>query len=238
MRHELLDRFLQDHPEYFEDMGDAFSLRGDLRSIFEEYAQAMDPDEYEELRRKVEDYRKKEKSRLQEEIEKLIKERKKEEERLNGILSDMENLENEVSRLETQLHELTEARNESARMQQKSWYNSGYTFLILDFLGVVFLYIGVILKERMAISYVLVGIFSIGLGFFLQQGGSQAKPATNPALDGVRQDLTRKWNEMRQIFKVRKVTLATRKKSTLAKVDEVNRKIERNLEKINEYNRE
>ena len=36
MNHRLLNRFLDEHPEYFEGAKDAISLRSDLRSIFEE----------------------------------------------------------------------------------------------------------------------------------------------------------------------------------------------------------
>lgn len=239
MKHELLDRFLDAHPEYFEGMGDSFSLRKDLRSIFEEYAQAMDPDEYEDLQRQMEAYRKKEKGRLQEEIEKLAEQRKKEEDQLNAIVTDMGKLENEVDQLQKQLQELTESsQSNNVPPATRAWYNSGYAFLVLDFLGVFLLYIGIILKERLAMSYVLLGFVSLCLGFFLQQDGAQTSRVTNPALDNIKDDLSRRWNEMRQIFKLKSVTLVTRKKSALAKIDEVNRKIEHNLEKINEYNRE
>lgn len=238
MKPDLLTRFLDSHPEYFEELGNTFSLRGDLRPIFEEYAQAMDPVEYEDLRRKVEAFRKQEKSRLQGKIEKLVKVRKQEESELSSIVSQMTKLEGEVNQLEKQLNEITRSNGSGAHAVSKSWYNSGYTFLLLDFLGVLFLYIGIILKERLTMSYVLMGLFSVSLGFYLQQSSAQVKRATSPAMDNVRQDLSHRWMEMRQIFKVRRVTLLTKKKSTLSKIEEVNRKIESNLQKINDYNRE
>lgn len=238
MKADLLTRFLDSNPEYFEELGNTFSLRGDLRPIFEEYAQAMDPVEYEDLRRKVEAFRKQEKTRLQEKIERLVKVRKQEENQLSSIVTEMNKLEVEVNQLEKQLNEITNSRSSQNHFTGKSWYNSGYTFLMLDFLGVLFLYIGIILKERLTMSYVLMGLFSISLGFYLQQSSSQVKRATSPAMDSVRQDLSHRWTEMRQIFKVRRVTLLTRKKSTLSKIEEVNKKIDINLQKINDYNRE
>ena len=236
--HELLVRFIDEYPEYFEGPVDARLLRGDLRPLFEEYAQAMDPEEYAELRRQVEAYREKEKKRLQEEIEVFSRERLREKKRLDEILDELKRFEKQFHKLDRQLEELRQEDTVEAPRPRKAWYNSPYVFLVLDFLGVFFLYVGIILHERLTVSYVVLGILSISMGFFLQQSDPSFARLPDPRVESLKEQLINRKTEVKQISRIKHVTLSNRKRTAQSRIAELNRRIEGNLQLIREYHRE
>lgn len=236
--HKLLCEFLEQHPEYFEGPRDALLLRPDLRPLFEEYAQAMDPEEYHDLKRRVEEFREQKKKDLQTEINAFLRQREEEEASLAEIQEELGKFEKEVCRLQRRLDQAIQEDEGTAVVSGKAWYSSGYMFLFLDFLGVFFLYIGIILNERLTLSYVVMGVVSIALGFFFQQSGSAARRVTSPDIEQLKSEIHHRQAEIKQISKVKRISLTNRKKVALRRISELNQKIEDNLLRINEHYRE
>lgn len=236
--HRKLQEFIEAHGEYFDGPQDARLIRRDLRKLFEEYSQAMDPEEYADLKQRVEDFREFEKKRIQEEVEGLVKEREKEEQVLQGITAELDTFQNELLRLDKELEKLMREEKPVKVVGKRAWYHSGYIFLMLDFLGVFLLYIGIILNEKLTMSYVMLGLASIALGFILQSGAPRPESGTSPAVDGLKDDLLKRKSEVENFSKLKKMSLRNRKKIALGKIHELNRQIEVNMTRINEYLRE
>ena len=236
--HSKLQEFIDAHGEYFDGPHDARLIRRDLRKLFEEYSQAMDPEEYADLKQRVEDFREFEKKRLQEEIEVLVKEREHEETVLQGIMGELDTFQKELLRLDKELETLMREEKPVKAMGRRAWYHSGYVFLMLDFLGVFLLYIGIILNEKLTMSYVMLGLASIALGFMLQGGGPPAENRASAGVNGLKDELMHRQSEVENFFKLKKMSLRNRKKIALGKIHELNRQIEANMTRINEYLRE
>ena len=227
--------FLAEHPEFFEGTMDALVLRKDLRTSFESYAQAIDPVSYEKLRARVEAYREQEKERLQDEIGQWERERKRAESHLQEVSRELQKLERELRRLEQRIQALPREVPEAAA--GPAWYNSIFVFLFLDFLGVLFLYAGILLNKALDFSYILAGLICVAAGFFLAYGGP-SRPAESPLPRSLemREKLAHRKKQFREISKIKRVTLEERKKVALGKIRELNENIEANLMRINEYN--
>lgn len=235
--HRKLQQFIDSHREYFDGDPEALFLRPDLRRLFDQYAQAMDPEEYSELKRRVEEFRESEKKRLQEEIEKLVRQRQEEEQVLEGIMGELNKFHKELQRIDRELSQLTEP--ESVPLpSRRSWYQSGYLFLLLDFLGVFLLYIGIILNEKLTMSYVILGMASIILGFILQGGAPSMTNTTSQAVDSLKEDLSRRKTEVEHFSRIKKMSLMNRKTIALGRIRDLNREIEVNRAKMNEHLRE
>lgn len=234
---EELLQFLHEHPEYFEGPVDALVLKKELRQRFEAYARALDPENYERLRERVEAYREKERARLREEIGELEAQRRREQKQLEQISWEMNKLEKELGRLEERIRALSgeESEGKSAPLV-RSWYQSAYVFLFLDFLGVLFLYVGLILNEGLTLSYIVVGLLCVAGGFFLAYGGGrESVPDLSRKLE-TRERLTERKRQFSEISRIKRVTLAERKRAGLKAVGELNDKIHVNLQRINEFN--
>ncbi|MFO7724704.1 MAG: hypothetical protein R6V45_04060 [Oceanipulchritudo sp.] len=236
--HKGLQEFIDAHGEYFDGPREALLIRRDLRKLFEEYSQAMDPEEYADLKQRVEDFREFEKKRLQEEVEALVRDREKEERVLQEIMGELDSFEKELLRLDKELEKLEREKKPLKGPGKRAWYHSGYIFLLLDFLGVFLLYIGIILNEKLTMSYVMLGMASIALGFILQGGAPRRESQSTPAVTGLRDDLLKRKNEVENFSKLKKMSLRNRKKIALGKINELNRQIEGNMTRINEYLRE
>lgn len=231
---ELLG-FLHQNPEYFEGPADALVLRKDLRHRFEAYARALDPENYERLRERVEAFREKERARLREEIDELEQKRRKEERELEQVSWEINKLEKELQRLEERIQALAGEEPQRSPKQGRSWYNSAYLFLFLDFLGILFLYVGIILNEGLTLSYILIGLLCVAGGFVLAYGG---RPESTPNLSRkleTREKLSERKRQFREISKIKRVTLAERKRAGLQRISELNDKIQANLQRINEF---
>lgn len=227
---ETIEKFLDEHPEYFEAGADGFSIRRDLRGVVDDYARALDPAEYEEIQRRVEQYREKQKEKLQSKLGELLRQRKREENHLEQIQWEMRQLEKELERIRQRIEKVEVPEHIRT---PRSWYNSGYVFVALDFAGVIFLYVGIILNERLTLSYVLIGLMCIVMGFLLQRGGDSEPVSTGSAAHPVADVL----NKFRQISKIKRVTLQERKRIALGKISELNGQIESNIARLNGYNR-
>lgn len=230
-----IENFLDEHPDYFENSKDGLLVRKDLRSMMDSYARAMDPSEYDELKNRVATFRAREKERLQSQIGQWVRERKEEESELEGILWELNKLEKELRKVSDGLKAISDKENaHSAVRIKKHWYNSGYVFVALDFFGVSFLYAGIILNEKLTMSYVILGVICIAVGFMLQRGGADSgNPASSsgPVISG------ETFDKLKRFGRIKRVTLNERKKVALGKIAELNRKIERNLDRINGINR-
>lgn len=232
-----LQAFIAKHGEYFEGEPDAMVLRRDLRRLFDQYAQSMDPEEYASLKGKVEAFREKEKKRLQAEVDALVKLRKQEEAALQTISKDLLEFRKELGRIDKELRKIDDAAPRPVR-QKGSWLQSNSVFLALDLTGVVFLYMGIILHHKLTLSYIVMGIACILAGFLFQGSGGSQEPSLSPNLQSMKQELLRRKGEVQQFSKLKKMSLQNRKTIAINKIQALNRQIDVNLARIDECLRE
>lgn len=226
---ESLRSFMREHPEFFEAHSDYWRLHKDISAIMQRYAQALDPEEYEQLRLKMEEVRIRERSRIQKEINEWLIDRSREEEVLKETEEDLRKLQAKLRQIEVRIDKARLAI-EPVKIWAKQWYHSGLVYLCLALMGVVFLYLGIILNKRISPGYVISGLACIFMGFVLQR-----HPSANGSSEQQQRQLVEVTEEERrfmQITRIKKATLMERKKVANKSVSSLNAKIDAHLAKL------
>lgn len=157
--------FVQRHPEYFEQHGTYLTLRRDLRPLVEQYACAVDAEEFARLRNLVAGIRERERASLRSEIDRLQGEREKVAERLQLAQAQLDRFDREIQNTRWEMAQKT-APVIPQNTTSHWYYSPGFCFT-LDSLGLVFLYAGLVMNSTISPSTTVLGVAFIGVGFAL-----------------------------------------------------------------------
>lgn len=226
---DRLSNFVAEHPEFFELCNGYWRLKKDLSPLMERYAHAVNREEFERLRTSMEEFRQKERQRLQKEIDDWIVERERETIKIAQTDKELADIRKKDLELEKKITKLR-VKIDSRVVETAKWYHSGFTFLALALVGLICLYLGIILNRKVSPGYVLSGLFCIILGFYLQSStpGEKGQDASGPQL----QMLLDEQRRYRQIAKIKIATLNERKRFANKGLNQLNAKIDNNLAKI------
>jgi len=233
MMDKELIAFLRAHPEYFEGADDSRLIAHDLRSTVEAYALALDPSEYEALRAKVADFRAKEEARIHSEIAKLTEQMERERAIYDEVVKELAESEAKLKSMEQELQEVLVAVEGRGRGSGTGSGGKSYFYLILDFIGILFLYVGFILSDKPLVSYIVAGVFCILAGFILQQKGRADSRGGISVMAKIGNDMRARNDRSVAVWSIKKHTLNGRKKLALSSINECDRKIQEQLSRIN-----
>ena len=181
MDKELIE-FLSAHAEYFEGAKDCRLITHDIRSMVEAYALALDSAEYEELRSKVADFRAKQELQVQLEIKQLAQQIERERAAYDDVMRELASSEAKLKKMQQELDEVQQLSRGDDQSGGSGQTGKSHFYLILNFIGILFLYVGFVLSENPVVGYIVAGIFCILAGFVLQQhkgvGANQLKRRT------------------------------------------------------------
>ncbi|MCZ6672803.1 MAG: hypothetical protein O7C75_07680 [Verrucomicrobia bacterium] len=229
-----LQTFVNEHPEFFEEKDGYWRLSPDIRDLMDRYARAYNKDEYNRLRVLVEEAKEKERQRLQSEIDKWTMECAEEQQKAHQI-------ELQLQGIEQKLH-LSKRRVKDAELSSKpvpvlprSWYHSGAVFLILALSGVSFIYLGIIINERVSMSYLLGGISCLVGGFYIQSGGPRIQ-STQESVGVLQASVIKVEQSSMKIVRIKRATLLEKKRVANQSVASSNRKINHSIAKLNTLN--
>jgi len=235
MDEELIE-FLSAHPEYFEGAKDCRLIAHDIRSMVEAYALALDTEEYKALRIKVAGFRAKQELRVQSEIKQLSEQIERERKAYDDVMRELASSEAKLKRMQQELDEvqnLSSARNESVNLGATG---KSHFHLILDFVGILFLYVGFVLSDNPEPGYIVAGVFCILAGFVLQQKKGGGANQLSAGLSRIDQDMRARNEQFMEVWRIKRQTLHGRKKLALSKINECDNEIQYKLSLINASN--
>lgn len=229
-----LQRFVDEHPEFFEERAGYRRLHADIRDLMDRYARAYDKAEYDRLKLRVEEARKQERERLQNEIDQWTAECAEAQQKADEIDLELQAISKKLKVSHSRIETAEEARK-PIPVPQKSWYHSGAIFMLLALSGVTFIYLGIIFNERVSVSYLMSGIVCLVLGFYLQFGGSGVDPNRGDAVT-MQLSIIKQEQGFVKIAKIQRATLMERRRINIQTVDTYKRKIHHSMANLNILN--
>lgn len=225
-----LQTFVDEHPEFFQETNGYWRLSSDIKELMDGYARAYDSEEYDRLRILVEEARALERDRLQLEIDEWTRDSEREQEKAEQIELQLRTV---VKGLIDSEHRSEQAKEASKPIPvpQKSWYNSGAVFMFLAFLGLTFIYLAIILNDRISMSYLISGLCCMAAGLYLQSGGPKVQVDSGGAasLNAV---IIKEEQSFLKIARIKRATLLERKRIANQTIGDFNRNIKRSIAKL------
>lgn len=229
-----LQTFVNEHPEFFEEKNGYWRLNSDIRDLMDRYARAYNQVEYDRLRVLVEEAKEKERERLQREIDQWTAECAEEQEKAQQMDRQLKEIMDKLHHSKKRVEEAEEA-GKPIPVAPRSWYHSAAVFLILALLGVSFIYLGIIINERVSMSYLLGGFSCLAVGLYLQSGGPRIQP--NPeGVGAIHATIIREEQGYMKIARIKRATLVERKRVANQSIAAFNRKINRSIAKLDTLN--
>lgn len=227
---EKLIQFLRRHPDYFDGPKDQRTIRKDIRAAVDLYARSIDAVSYEALRRKVMQFQQHAEERMKRRMAQLIEQKAEEEKKLEELLGEFKRYE----------ERLTDLNNEIGQYQGKkealeSDTNDGvadYKFLVLDVIGILLLYQGVILYERVEMGYVIMSILCFVGGFLMQKKSKKGVAEQIAPMDALSERLTERCAKLQEMWRIKEVSLTQQKKASLQKIRQFDAEINLILNRI------
>jgi uncharacterized coiled-coil DUF342 family protein len=227
---QLLE-FLQKHPEYFTGKHDDKSIRSDLRADVESYARAIDPEGYEQLTQRVLEFQEHSRNKMKERMAQLVREKELHHQSLQELENEFADYEAKIQELKDEMRRYRADANTPSQSQVKNG-NMDYFFLMLDIMGIVFLYLGFILSERIDISYVFLGCLLLTSGIWLHRGGWSRTIKQEALSNDLYEKIQTRFEQLQNVWKLKKLTLQQRKSDCIQKIDLINQEIRKNLHSI------
>jgi len=225
---QLID-FWQKYPEYFAGNEYSQSIRSDLKLALELYARALDPEEYEQLTRRVAAFKAHTLKQTQKRMSELIREKEAHSLNLENVNKEFRNYEAKILKIREEMRTFRFEQEASARKARRPM-RSDYFFVVLDVVGIILLYAGFILSERIDYSIVLMGCMCFIAGFYMHRGGrSQAVTASGISEEmGTR--IQSRYDYVQEVWAVKKLTLLQKQRESLRKIELIDQEIEQNLQ--------
>jgi hypothetical protein len=233
---EALIEFICAHPEYFDGEPDFQMIARRIRSDVEAYSRALDPAEYEALQHKVAKFRAKEALRLQAELSKLCEQLEREREKFDAIVLEIVESEARIKKMELEYQDALNIVRPSESPTHSSSAAGGYFYIVLDCLGMVFLYIGFVLTETPLLSYVFLGIICIVWGIVLQQKKTMERVDADSGVVQILHDMQARNARSTAAWRIKKHTLTYRKRLALKTINDCDDEIRGKLKSLNGSN--
>ncbi|MFP4157351.1 MAG: hypothetical protein ACLFU4_07005 [Opitutales bacterium] len=229
---ELLLEFLEQNPQYFTGAPDAQFIREDLRRSVEAYARAIDPEAYERLTERVLEFQANARAAMKEKMAELAREK----ERQARLLREAEH---ESREFEAKMKELREEMKKyryadaAAGAGARTGGALDYLYLLLDILGIGFLYAGFILTDQINYSLGFAGFVLLFTGLFLYAGGSgKGNSAHNTRKSEVYEKLQARFEKVQDVWKLKQFALEQRISASRQEIRKIDLKMQACLQKV------
>lgn len=213
---EKLIHFLSQHPEYFDGPKDQKTIRRDIRAAVDLYARSMDAAAYDALRRKVLQFQQHTEERLKRKMAYLIEKKAEEEKRLNELLDEFKKYEGRLSELNSEISQYQTKKEKLVSETQDS--DADYKFLILDVIGILLLYNGVILNEQVEMSFVIMSVLCFVGGFLMQKKSKKRVEEQMGPMDALSERLDERCSRLQEMWQIKEVSLTQKKKASMEKI--------------------
>lgn len=228
---EELRHFIEEKAHYFSQQEGYTVIHPELAEIMEDYAKALDPEEFERMARKMRVVRQREIERLNVENNAWRKEQESILERVDNEGRELQQLRDKISAIERQIKELTRLQQQ-APLPPLRWYHSGYVVGLLAFSGIFFLYLGLLLQKRVAVSYVLVGLVCVILGMNVQREAASRKSPRTRQKRVTTEPLLEHKAKAEKVLSIKAVAFAEKKRTANESVQKLQLAVDHNISKI------
>ncbi len=225
-----LQNFVDEHPEFFQETNGYWRLNSDIKELMDGYARAYDSEEYDRLRILVEEARALERDRLQLEIDEWTRDCAREQEKAEQIELQLQTVVKGLIESERRFEQAKEA-SKPGPVPQKSWYHSGAVFMALAFSGLSFIYLAIILNDRISMSYLISGLCCLAAGIYLQSGGPKVQ-LDSSGTAAINAGIIKEEQNFLRIARIKRATLVERKRIANQTMATFNRKIKRSIAKL------
>ena len=227
---ERLIQFLSQHPDYFDGPKDQQTIRKDIRAAVDLYARSIDPQMYEALRRKVMQFQQHAEERMKRRMAQLIDQKADEERKLKELLAEFKNYEGRLADLN---HEIGQYQTKKETLESETQSGGAdYKSLVLFVVGILSLYRGVMLYERVEIGYVITSVLCFLGGFLLQKKSKKGVAEQIAPMDALSERLTARCSKLQDMWRIKEVSLTQQKKASLQKIRQLDAEINMILNRI------
>jgi len=228
-----LIEFWRQHPEYFTGDANNQNIRADLKSSIEAYSKAIDPECYDELAQKVLEFKAHSLAQKQERMAELVKGKEAHRRTLNDVESEFRNYEAKILELRDEMRRYRRDQVQSEATSSKKG-RGDYFFVVLDIVGIIFLYAGFILSDEIDYSLLSMGCMFFVASFYLYRGGRSHKTATASNFsEDLATRIQSRYEHVQEIWTVKKLTLQQRKKESLLQLKLIDEEIRETLQGLN-----